>query len=54
LAGLKTYPALNFSDLVNTIAHELAHCLLGDFDLKWAKLHDEDHEKITQKIEEYL
>ena len=54
LAGLKTSPIMNFFDLINTVAHELAHCLLGDFDLKWAKLHDEDHKKLTQEIEEYL
>ena len=54
LAGLKTYPNLDFFDLANTIAHELAHCLLGDFNLNWAKLHDEDHKKLTQEIEEYL
>jgi len=54
LSGLATYPAFEFSDLVNTIAHELAHCLLGDFNLKWAKLHDEDHDKLTQEIENYL
>jgi len=54
LTGLKNYPALSFFDLINTIAHELAHCLLGDFNLKWAKLHDERHEILTQEIEEYL
>ena len=54
LAGLKTYPAFEFSDLINTLSHELAHCLLGDFNLKWAKLHDERHEILTQNIEEYL
>lgn len=54
LAGLKTYPAFEFSDLINTIAHELAHCLLGDFNLKWAKSHDERHEILTQNIEDYL
>ena len=54
LSGLATYPAFEFSDLINTIAHELAHCLLGDFNLKWAKLHDGDHDKLTQEIEEYL
>jgi len=54
LSGLATYPTFEFSDLINTIAHELAHCLLGDFNLKWAKLHDEDHDKLTQEIEEYL
>jgi len=54
LSGLATYPAFEFSDLVNTIAHELAHCLLGDLNLKWAKLHEERHEILTQEIEEYL
>ena len=54
LTGLKTYPAFELSDLINTVAHELAHCLLGDFNLNWAKLHDEDHEKLTQEIEDYL
>jgi len=54
LSGLETYPTFEFSDLINTIAHELAHCLLGDFNLKWAKLHDEDHDNLTQEIENYL
>lgn len=54
LTGLKTYPNLSFLDLINTIAHELAHCLLGDFNLKWAKLHEERHEILTQDIEDYL
>ena len=40
--------------MIGTIAHELSHCLLGDFNLKWAKLHDEDHKKLAQEIEEYL
>ncbi|CAI2192282.1 7835_t:CDS:2, partial [Funneliformis geosporum] len=48
------YPSLSFLDLINTISHELAHCLLGDFNLKWAKLHDEDHKKLTHEVEEYL
>jgi hypothetical protein len=54
LAGLKTYPALSFFDLVNTIAHELAHCILGDFNIEWAKEHEEKHKILTQEIEEYL
>lgn len=54
LSDLATYPTFEFSDLINTIAHELSHCLLGDFNLKWAKLHDERHEILTQEIEEYL
>ena len=54
LTGLSTYPVFKFSDLINTLSHELAHCLLGDFNLKWAKLHDERHEILTQEIEDYL
>jgi len=54
LAGLPTYPNFDFSNLINTVAHELAHCLLGDFNLNWAKLHDERHEILTQEIENYL
>jgi hypothetical protein len=54
LTGLKAYPTLDFSDLINTIAHELAHCLLGDFNLNWAKLHDEKHKILTREIEDYL
>ena len=54
LTGIKNYPSLDFFDLINTIAHELAHCLLGDFNLKWAKLHDENHKKLTREVEEYL
>jgi hypothetical protein len=34
LSGLTTFSTFEFSDLINTIAHELAHCLLGDFNLK--------------------
>lgn len=54
LTRLQTNPALNFSNLINTVAHELTHCLLGDFNLEWAKKHDERHELLTQKIEDYL
>ena len=39
LTGLKAQPAFDFLNLVNTISHELAHCLLGDFNLNWAKKH---------------
>jgi hypothetical protein len=54
LTGLATYPNFDFPNLINTMAHELAHCLLGDFNLNWAKLHDERHELLTQEIEDYL
>lgn len=54
LAGLKTSPVMNFFDLINTVAHELAHCLLGDFNLEWAKSHDERHKILTKEVEKYL
>ena len=54
LTGLATYPNFDFPNLINTIAHELAHCLLGDFNLEWTKKHDERHEILTQEIEKYL
>ncbi len=54
LAGLKTSPVMNLFDLINTVAHELAHCLLGDFNLEWAKSHGERHEILTERIEKYL
>jgi len=54
LTGLATYPTFDLPNLINTISHELAHCLLGDFNLEWTKKHDEKHEILTQEIEEYL
>ncbi|CFW93395.1 protein of unknown function [endosymbiont DhMRE of Dentiscutata heterogama] len=54
-AGLPVILSYKFPSLLNTIAHELSHCLLGDFDLKWSQLHDEGkHELLTQEILKYL
>ena len=54
LVGL-TVPYVNgFSDFLETLAHELAHCLLGDFDLDLASEHNEDHKKLTREILKYL
>ncbi|CAG8577757.1 8368_t:CDS:2 [Ambispora gerdemannii] len=50
----KAEPDCLLKKLEILIAHELAHCLLGDFNLNWAKLHDEDHDKLTQEIEDYF
>jgi len=36
------------------MAHELAHCLLGDFDLDLASEHNDEHKKLTQEISAYL
>jgi hypothetical protein len=39
---------------LETLAHELAHCLLGDFDLDLAREHNDEHKKLTREISEYL
>lgn len=44
----------SFADFLDTIAHELAHCLLGDFDLDLAKEHNQEHKQLTQEILDYL
>ncbi|KLL03767.1 MAG: hypothetical protein MRECE_9c021 [Mycoplasmataceae bacterium CE_OT135] len=54
LAGLPVSSLYSFPDLLNSVSHELAHCLLGDFNLTWANKHDEDHLKLTKEIEKYL
>lgn len=54
-AGLQVISAYKFPNLLNTIAHELAHCLLGDFNLEWVQLHDEEkHEILTWEVLKYL
>ena len=40
LTGLPTYPIFKFSDLINTLSHELAHCLLGDFNLRSKRIRE--------------
>ncbi len=54
LVGLAVPYVRGFSDFLDTIAHELAHCLLGDFDLDLASEHNEEHKKLTREISEYL
>jgi len=54
LAGLPISSIYNFPNLIYTVAHEIAHCLLGDFNLEWAQLHNDDHAKLTQEIGDYL
>lgn len=43
-----------FSSLRETIAHEIAHCLLMDFHPILGILHNELHEIFTKDIENYL
>lgn len=54
LIGISVPHVANFADLLDTIAHELAHCLLGDFDLDLAREHNDEHKQLTQEILEYL
>jgi hypothetical protein len=44
----------SFSNFLDTIAHELAHCLLGDFDLDLASEHDGEHKQLTREISSHL
>jgi hypothetical protein len=54
LVGLVVPYVSGFSDFLDTLAHELAHCLLGDFDLDLASEHNDEHKKLTREISEYL
>lgn len=59
LAGLKSNMP-NFSEhfgfrkLVNTIAHELAHCLLANYKLDFGRKHEPEHTELTKDIEAFL
>ncbi|CAH1755703.1 6704_t:CDS:2 [Entrophospora sp. SA101] len=52
--GLVVPHVHDFSNFLDTMAHELAHCLLGDFDLDLASEHNDEHKKLTREISEYL
>lgn len=54
LVGVSVPHVRGFSDFLDTIAHELAHCLLGDFDLDLAGEHNDEHKQLTKEILEYL
>lgn len=54
LVGITVPHVRSFSDFLDTLAHELAHCLLGDFDLDLASEHEEEHKQLTREITEYL
>jgi hypothetical protein len=43
-----------FPSLRNTLAHEIAHCLLIDLHPLLGILHDKLHEDLTKDIEDYL
>ena len=59
LAGLKSdmpnfAEHFGFLKLVNTIAHELSHCLLANYKLDFGRKHEPEHAELTQDIEAFL
>jgi len=59
LAGLQSdipnfSKLFGFSKLINTIAHELAHCLMANYKLQLGYKHDEVHSNLTQDIEAFM
>jgi len=59
LAGLKSdipnfTKLFGFRKLINTIAHELAHCLLANYKLNFGQKHEPEHTELTEDIEAFL
>ncbi|KLL02741.1 MAG: hypothetical protein MRECE_48c004 [Mycoplasmataceae bacterium CE_OT135] len=59
LAGLKSdipnfSELFSFPKLINTVAHELAHCLMANYKLNFGQKHDKRHQELTQDIETFL
>ena len=59
LAGLKSdiqnfTEFFGFRKLINTIAHELAHCLMANYKLNFGQQHEPEHAELTQDIEAFL
>lgn len=59
LGGLKSdipnfTELFGFRKLINTIAHELAHCLMANYKLKFGHKHDKKHTQLTQDVEAFL
>ena len=59
LAGLKSdipnfTELFGFKKLINTLAHELAHCLLANYKLGFGYKHEPEHAELTKDIEIFL
>ena len=59
LSGLQSHISnfsqhFGFEKLINTIAHELAHCLLANYNLNFGRNHEEEHTELTKDIEAFL
>ena len=55
--GVDTGEVYSFSHLVRTVAHEIAHCLLLDYDSKYLYIdnpHNQQHRLLTGQLELYL
>ena len=48
------YEEYNLTCLINTIAHEVAHCVISDYGLLLVEEHSEAHEKLTEELEKFL
>ena len=44
----------SFEELINTIAHELSHCLLASYKLNFCRKHEPEHIELTTDIEAFL
>ena len=44
----------SFEELINTIAHELSHCLLANYKLSFGRKHEPEHTELTEDIETFL
>ena len=59
LAGLKSditnfKEKFGFRKLINTVAHELAHCLMANYKLQFGYKHDKQHSQLAQDVEAFL
>ncbi|CAI2179024.1 20463_t:CDS:2 [Funneliformis geosporum] len=59
LAGLQSdipnfSKLFGFSKLINSIAHELAHCLMANYKLQFGYKHDKAHSSLTQDVEAFM
>lgn len=54
LTGANTDERFSFADFVLTMAHEIAHCLLVDYDPAQGREHNLLHQTTTELLEKYL
>ena len=47
------YEECNLERLIHTIAHEVVHCLLGDYSLELFRYHGWFHDKLTALLEDH-